>query len=64
MNNATHEPQPPALPVTQPIRHDGWTGEKMATLLETLAETAPRAHARVIAAFAAYRGSILACAHA
>jgi len=29
----------------------------MATLLETLAETAPRAHARVIAAFAAFRGS-------
>src|SRR6476646_7482267 len=31
------EPQPPAaLPS---IRHDGWTGEKMAIFCETLAET-------------------------
>jgi hypothetical protein len=39
------EPQPPVLssvegPTTQPtIRHDGWTGEKMAIFCETLAET-------------------------
>ena len=32
------EPQPPATLPT--IRHDGWTGEKMAAFCETLAETA------------------------
>ena len=37
MDNTAHEPQPPALPI---IRHDGWTGEKMAIFCETLAETA------------------------
>jgi len=37
------EPQPPAtLPA---IRHDGWTGEKMAIFCETLAETAVVAEA-------------------
>ncbi len=39
------EPQPPATPVLSKvegptIRHDGWTGEKMATFCEALAETA------------------------
>jgi hypothetical protein len=53
MDSKTHEPKPaslskvegPALPVTQVVRHDGWTGEKMATFLETLAETAVVAEA-------------------
>jgi hypothetical protein len=36
------KPQPPALPT---IRHDGWTGEKMAIFCETLAETAVVAEA-------------------
>ena len=53
MDSTTHEPKPtplskiegPALPVTQVVRHDGWTGEKMATFLETLAETAVVAEA-------------------
>ena len=39
----THEPQPPTtLPS---IRHDGWTGEKIAIFCETLAETAVVAEA-------------------
>lgn len=38
MEQQLREPQPPAIvPAT---RHDGWTGEKMATFCETLAETA------------------------
>jgi hypothetical protein len=36
-------PQPPAILPT--IRHDGWTGEKMAIFCETLAETAVVAEA-------------------
>jgi len=36
MEHETPEPQPATLPV---IRHDGWTGEKMAIFCETLAET-------------------------
>ena len=52
------EPQPPALPA---IRHDGWTGEKMATFCETLAETAvvaeacDAAHMGISGAYAARR---------
>jgi hypothetical protein len=42
MESTAHEPQPSALPT---IRHDGWTGEKMATFCETLAETAVVAEA-------------------
>jgi hypothetical protein len=42
MESTTHEPQPPSLPT---IRHDGWTGEKMAIFCETLAETAVVAEA-------------------
>ena len=38
MEQRNHEPQPPATLL--PIRHDGWTGEKMAAFCETLAETA------------------------
>ena len=38
MEQHQHEPRPPAtLPI---VRHDGWTGEKMAIFCETLAETA------------------------
>jgi hypothetical protein len=40
MDRESNEPTPPALPVSQPVRHDGWTGEKMAIFCETLAETA------------------------
>ena len=43
MEQHTHEPQPPATLPT--IRHDGWTGEKMAVFCETLAETAVVAEA-------------------
>ncbi len=45
MKQDAHEPQPPALtpsPWSLPAgatRHDGWTGERMATFCETLAET-------------------------
>src|SRR3954453_8861548 len=51
MDNTDHEPQPPAtLPAIPALnkaegRHDGWTGEKMATFCETLAETAVVAEA-------------------
>src|SRR4029079_2623841 len=58
MDNISHEPQPPVtatLPANPgphqsttlmgSIRHDGWTGEKMATFCETLAETAVVAEA-------------------
>src|SRR5690348_5054625 len=38
MEQHTREPQPAATLPT--IRHDGWTGEKMAVFCETLAETA------------------------
>ena len=38
MKQNTDEPTAAALPAT--IRHDGWTGEKMAIFCETLAETA------------------------
>ena len=30
----------PTIPTLPTIRHDGWTGEKMAIFCETLAETA------------------------
>ena len=43
MDNTTHEPRPPAI--LPAIRHDGWTGEKMAIFCETLAETAVVAEA-------------------
>src|SRR6476661_1084191 len=43
MEENHHEPQPPATLPT--IRHDGWTGEKMAIFCETLAETAVVAEA-------------------
>src|SRR5690348_10482988 len=43
MEQHTHEPQSPATLPT--IRHDGWTGEKMAIFCETLAETAVVAEA-------------------
>jgi len=43
MEHHHHEPQPPATLPT--IRHDGWTGEKMATFCESLAETAVVAEA-------------------
>src|SRR4051812_20304294 len=42
MEHESDEPQSSALPT---IRHDGWTGEKMATFCETLAETAVVAEA-------------------
>jgi hypothetical protein len=42
MEHEQTSPQPPALPT---IRHDGWTGEKMAIFCETLAETAVVAEA-------------------
>ena len=43
MEHSHHEPEPSAnLPT---IRHDGWTGEKIATFCETLAETAVVAEA-------------------
>jgi hypothetical protein len=55
MEQQNHEPQPPVLsevegPATPveglpAIRHDGWTGEKMAIFCETLAETAVVAEA-------------------
>src|SRR4051794_6158165 len=38
MEQHTHEPQPPAI--VPHVRHDGWTGEKIATFCEALAETA------------------------
>ncbi len=44
MEQQQTSPQPPALP-TPIIRHDGWTGEKMAIFCETLAETAVVAEA-------------------
>ena len=42
MEHQQHEPQPPlpAIPVLSKGRHDGWTGEKIATFCEALAETA------------------------
>ena len=43
MEHQQHEPQAPAI--LPAIRHDGWTGEKMATFCETLAETAVVAEA-------------------
>ena len=43
MEQHHHEPQPPATLPT--IRHDGWTGERMADFCETLAETAVVAEA-------------------
>ena len=51
MEQQTPEPQPPALPSTYhyATRHDGWTGEKMATFCEALAETAIVADACEIA---------------
>lgn len=57
MDRTEQEPQPNAtLPANNPgphqsttlmgsVRHDGWTGEKMATFCETLAETAVVAEA-------------------
>jgi len=47
MDNQNSEPQPPALIPT--IRHDGWTGEKMAIFCDTLAETAIVAEACAVA---------------
>jgi len=44
MTEESNEPHTPPLP-TPTIRHDGWTGDKMATFLETLAETAVVAEA-------------------
>ena len=43
MDQQQTSPQPPATLPT--IRHDGWTGEKMAIFCETLAETAVVAEA-------------------
>jgi len=42
MENESHEPLTRASALPQPARtrHDGWTGEKMATFCEALAETA------------------------
>jgi hypothetical protein len=46
MKNESPEPRPPAPATTLPtIRHDGWTGEKMAAFCEALAETAVVAEA-------------------
>jgi hypothetical protein len=45
MEHDSHEPQPSTLTPTPTIRHDGWTGDKMASFLETLAETAVVAEA-------------------
>jgi len=39
MDNESEEPKPPVV-VYNTVRHDGWTGEKMAIFCETLAETA------------------------
>jgi hypothetical protein len=62
MEQQHHEPQPtvlsefegPATPIPSviegpAIRHDGWTGEKMAIFCETLAETAVVAEACAMA---------------
>ena len=38
MKQLVDEPPCPTLPNT--VRHDGWTGERMATFCEKLAETA------------------------
>jgi hypothetical protein len=59
MENRIDEPQSSAALPT--IRHDGWTGEKMATFCETLAETAivaeacDAAHMGISGAYAARR---------
>jgi hypothetical protein len=47
MEQHTPEPQPPSLPTitTYATRHDGWTGEKMATFCVALGETAVVAEA-------------------
>lgn len=50
MDSTKHEPQPPVASTLPAItsyatRHDGWTGEKMATFCEALAETAVVAEA-------------------
>src|SRR5690348_9296204 len=50
MDQQQTSPQPPALssierPALPTIRHDGWTGEKMAIFCEALAETAVVAEA-------------------
>ena len=42
MDTDSNLPPPPTLPAT---RHDGWTGDKMAVFLETLADTAVVAEA-------------------
>ncbi len=44
MEHESHEPQQQAITIPV-IRHDGWTGEKMAIFCETLAETAVVAEA-------------------
>ena len=48
MDNSTHEPDtvaPAEAALLTPSRHDGWTGERIATFCETLAETAVVAEA-------------------
>jgi hypothetical protein len=62
MEHNSHEPHPPVLP-TPALRHDGWTGEKIAIFCETLAETAvvaeacAAAHMGISGAYAARRRS-------
>jgi hypothetical protein len=45
MDSTSHEPNQPVTPTLPTVRHDGWTGEKMAIFCETLAETAVVAEA-------------------
>ena len=45
MENDSHEPAPQNGTAISTCRHDGWTGDKMATFCETLAETAVVAEA-------------------
>jgi hypothetical protein len=39
MEDNACEPYPPAILKPQPVRHDGWIGDRMAIFLETLAGT-------------------------
>ena len=45
MENESDEPTAPTASPLPQIRHDGWTGDKMAVFCETLAETAVVAEA-------------------
>ena len=45
MEHESHEPTSPPFALPPSIRHDGWSGEKIARFCETLAETAVVAEA-------------------